>query len=863
MMKRYVFSDAERTALEKLRVPLAVYQFLNKRVVTILVSDGFVELLGYDSREKTIYAMDNNMYEDTHPDDKSRISDAAVRFAVNGGGYNVVYRSRSVKDGDYRILHAIGEHVYTEDGTRLAYVWYTDEGLYSDQSHNKLLAEGFDIRRAIRDKSESENSSYDVLTGLPTMSYFIDLVNQWRRDHRGGNGNTAIVYMNLSGMKHYNRQFGFAEGDNLLRRFSVILERQFGQQNCSRFSSDHFCVFTTTDRLEETLEHVFTEFKADKAGPSLPVRVGIYPEIYGILGVSSECDRAKYACDLLINTRISDFRYYEKSMLAQSQKRHYYIDNLNRAIKEGWIQVHYQPIIRTANRRVSDEEALARWNDPVRGMIPPSEFIPVLEEAKLIYKLDLCVLEQVLEKIKIQEREGLYVVPTSINLSRSDFDACDIVEEVRRRVDAAGVSRSLINIEVTESTIGKDFDYMKSQINRFRELGFHVWMDDFGNGYSALDTLHSIHFDLIKFDMFFMKQFADGDKSRILLTELIRMAISLGVDTICEGVETEEQVAFLQEVGCTMMQGFYFCRPIPMDAILDRYRTGTQIGFENPEESDYYAAIGKINLYDLAILSNDDEQMFEHYFNTIPMAIVEATDESFVLVRCNATYRSLMMKQLGMLPIGLALNFKKGDGVTSRTFLNAIHECVKKGSKMLIEERHSDGTVSQIFLKNIAVNPVTGASAIAVAVLAITPSDNRPVSFTHLARALTSDYLTLYYANVRTGRFVEYRGSDELDEPEAERFGDDFFESIRSTARERVAPEDIEPLLAALTKENIMRSIEEMGSFVLFFKAKVFGKMKPVNLKAVRIKHDRDHIILGLREKKELTEAEAQGNERG
>ena len=451
MMKRYVFSDAERTALEKLRVPLAVYQFLNKRVVTILVSDGFVELLGYESREKTIYAMDNNMYEDTHPDDKSRISDAAVRFAVNGGGYNVVYRSRSVKDGDYRILHAIGEHVYTEDGTRLAYVWYMDEGLYSDQSHNKLLAEGFDIRRAIRDKSESENSSYDVLTGLPTMSYFIDLVNQWRRDHRGGNGSMAVVYINLSGMKHYNSQFGFAEGDNLLRRFALILERQFGHENCSRFSSDHFCVFTPTNGLEERLEQVFTVFKKDKAGPSLPVRVGIYPEIYGILGVSSECDRAKYACDLLINTRISDFRYYEKSMLAQSQKRHYYIDNLNRAIKEGWIQVHYQPIIRTANRRVSDEEALARWNDPVRGMIPPSEFIPVLEEAKLIYKLDLCVLEQVLEKIKIQEREGLYVVPTSINLSRSDFDACDIVEEVRRRVDAAGVSRSLINIEVTES----------------------------------------------------------------------------------------------------------------------------------------------------------------------------------------------------------------------------------------------------------------------------------------------------------------------------------------------------------------------------------------------------------------------------
>ena len=865
MMKRYVFGDAEGTALEKLRVPLAVYQFLNKRVVTVLVSDGFVELLGYDSREKAVYAMDNNMYEDTHPDDKSHIAEAAVKFATNEGRYNVVYRTRSRAGGEYRILHAIGEHVYAEDGTRLAYVWYTDEGPYSAQSHESLLAVDFDIRHALQGKGVSDNSSYDALTGLPSMSYFIDLVNPWRREHRGGNGNTAIVYINLCGMKHYNRRFGFAEGDHMLRRFAGILERQFGQQNCSRFGSDHFCVFTVTDQLEENLEHIFEEFRSDKTRPSLPVHAGIYPEIYGILGVSAECDRAKYACDVLHNIRISGFRYFDKSMLSQAEKRHYYIDNLNRAIKEKWIQVYYQPIIRAANRRVSNEEALARWVDPVRGLISPAEFIPVLEEAKLIYKLDLYVLEQVLEKIKIQEQEGLYVVPTSINLSRSDFDSCDIVEEIRRRVDAAGVSRSLLNIEVTESTIGKDFEYMKSQIIRFCELGFHVWMDDFGNGYSALDMLQSIHFDLIKFDMYFMKEFSNGDKSRILLTELIRMAISLGMDTICEGVETEEQVSFLQEVGCTMMQGYFFCRPIPMDAILERYRSGTQIGFENPDESDYYAAIGKINLYDLAILSNDDEEVFEHYFNTIPMAIVESTEAHFMLVRSNTSYRSLMMQLVGRFPIGQRVSFQEGDGITSRGFLNALHECANKGSKMLLEDRLSDGTVMQVFLKNIACNPVTGANAVAIAVLTITHPDNShsPVSFTHLAKALTSDYITLYYANIRTGRFVEYRRSDELDEPEAERFGDDFFTAIRNSASQKAAAEDVESLLAALTKENILRSIEEMGSFVLFFRAKVFGKMTPVNLKAVRIKNDRDHIILGLREKKELTETEVQSDNRG
>ncbi len=180
-------------------------------------------------------------------------------------------------------------------------------------------------------------------------------------------------------------------------------------------------------------------------------------------------------------------------------------------------------------------------------------------------KLDLFVTEQVLEKMKKQGEAGLYVVSESVNLSRADFTSCDIVEEIRRRVDAAGLSRDKINIEVTESVIGSDFEFMKSQIERFRSLGFRVWMDDFGSGYSTLDVLQSIRFDLIKFDMRFMKEFNTSEKSRIMLTELIRMAISLGVDTVCEGVETKEQADFLREIGCTMMQGYYFCRPISLE----------------------------------------------------------------------------------------------------------------------------------------------------------------------------------------------------------------------------------------------------------------------------------------------------------
>jgi EAL domain-containing protein (putative c-di-GMP-specific phosphodiesterase class I) len=222
--------------------------------------------------------------------------------------------------------------------------------------------------------------------------------------------------------------------------------------------------------------------------------------------------------------------------------------------------------------------------------------------------------------MNVQITEGLNVVPHSLNLSRSDFEACDIVEEICKRVDDAGVSRSKITIEITESIIGSDFEFMKKQVERFKELGFPVWLDDFGSGYSSMEMLQSIDFDLIKFDMSFMKRLDEGENGKIILAELMRMANALGMDTVCEGVETDEQVWFLREIGCSKLQGFYYTRPISFEMILDRYEKGIQIGFEDPEESDYYESIGRLNLYDMTAIASGDETTFNNIFNTIPVS---------------------------------------------------------------------------------------------------------------------------------------------------------------------------------------------------------------------------------------------------
>jgi EAL domain-containing protein (putative c-di-GMP-specific phosphodiesterase class I) len=206
-------------------------------------------------------------------------------------------------------------------------------------------------------------------------------------------------------------------------------------------------------------------------------------------------------------------------------------------------------------------------------MISPGEFVPVLEMCKLIYKLDLYVLDQIIQKMKEQQEAGLPVIPHSLNLSRIDFDECDIIDEILKRVDRAGIPREKLNIEITESVVGSDFDFIKEQIERLQDLGFHVWMDDFGSGYSSLDVLQDIHFDLIKFDMRFMHRFGKGKENKIILTQLFKMATELGIDTVAEGVETREQVEFLKEVGCTRLQGFYYNRAIPAEEIKEKYET--------------------------------------------------------------------------------------------------------------------------------------------------------------------------------------------------------------------------------------------------------------------------------------------------
>ena len=814
-MEKYQFDPAVKSSLENSPVPFAVYQFIDRRVNTLILSKGFLDLFGFEDREEAYFVMDNDMYRSTHPDDMSRIADAAFRFATEGGEYNVVYRSRAENNGRVTVIHAQGRHVYTETGERLAYVWYAVEGDYEEEEGESAGSLNRSFNQMLREGSMTRKIRYDTLTGLPNMTYFFELAEDGIRSIRMSGKKPVILFLDFCGMKAFNNKWGFAEGDKLIRAFGYLLAG-----------------------IRKRLKELFEAGALLNEGKTLPIRAGIYRVTEDSIEIGAVCDRAKIACDLNRSAQKSCFRYFDEKMLQDTVKKQYIIENLDRALAEGWITVYYQAIVRASDGKVCDEEALSRWIDPVRGFLSPADFIPTLEEARLIYKLD----------------------------SRTDFDSCDIVEEIRQRVDAAGIDRAMLTIEITESTVGSDFEFIREQVKRFQELGFRVWMDDFGSGYSSLDVLQQIRFDLIKFDMRFMEHF-EKDEAKIILTELTKMAAGLGIDTVCEGVEKKEQVDFLCEIGCTKIQGYYYGKPMAFESILARARDGAGPGYENPAEADYYSAIGRINLYDVAVLASEGDESLERYFHGLPMAIMEVNGTKAWYKRCNRSYRDFMKRIFGAeIETDFVIDGNNMPNRQGTAFMGAIMRCSHDGNRSLIDEQVDEKRTIHAFMRRIAVNPVTGSAAVAVAVLAETEAEEGAgASYESISRALSSDYMNLYYVDLETEEFIEYTSDASRENLSVERRGTDFFSASAKDAQMFIYKEDREYFLESFTKENILRTLDEQGTFTLSYRLQTGENPIYVSMKAVRMPTDRGHIIIGvsnvdaqMRQKEEMARLQAE-----
>lgn len=222
------------------------------------------------------------------------------------------------------------------------------------------------------------------------------------------------------------------------------------------------------------------------------------------------------------------------------------IAHLDEAIEKHWIQVYYQPVIRTIAGELCGMEALARWVDPQIGFLSPGSFIPVLEQVRLIHRLDGFVFEEVCRTLRQRLDKNLPITPVSFNLSRYDFDMMDVfafIENTRRKY---AVPRDFLHIEITESVLAQDSRVIQQALTNLRQEGYEIWLDDFGSGYSSLNILKDYTVDLIKLDMGFLRSFTE--KSRSIISSVIGMAKDLGIKTLAEGVETQEHADFLASI---------------------------------------------------------------------------------------------------------------------------------------------------------------------------------------------------------------------------------------------------------------------------------------------------------------------------
>lgn len=835
-MAGYKYSKSALQVLERSVIPFVVFQRLAGRIVPLVISAGFCDLFAH-TREEALALLNHDMYMNVHPDDKDRLLAEVNRFISKGGSLNIVFRLKTEKRKDDMIVHLQGERLISEDGTHLTIVWFTSEGFYSAKNvdHNGL-ARSFNA--LLREETMIHKASYDGLTGLSNMANFFKLADAARSRKK------ALIYCDFCGLTGFNRKNGYAEGDKLIQAFAELLVTYFGKESCCRIAQDNFAVYTDADGLEAKLEKLFEDCHSLNGENSLPVRAGIYVDDNPQLEIGVACDRAKMACNVNRNSYVSVYEYFTEKLQEKDAIRQYILDNLDRAMQEKWIKAYLQPIIRAVNEKVCDVEALARWVDPEKGVLSPASFIPVLEDAGLIYKLDLYMLDRVLEIIKLQIDAGFNVIPHSINLSRSDFDACDIVEEIRKRVDASGVDRNKITIEITESVLGNDLVFMKEQVERFRKLGFPVWMDDFGSGYSSMDVLQSIQFDLIKFDMSFMKKYDEGGNAKVILTELMRMATSLGVDTVCEGVETASQVRFLQEIGCSKLQGYYYSKPISLQTFLEMDQKNALIANENPKESDYYESIGRVNLFDLGVIASGDDNALQRSFNTVPIAVLEINGDKARYLRSNRSYQLFTKRFFNYDISNDPFDLKNPEGAKWSNYLSEVKRCCKSGNSIFFDGKASDGFVFHFFARRLHVNPVTGATAVAMAVLSVSEPDEN-TTYADIAQSLAADYYNLFVIDLDSNEYTEYSSRIGVEELSIVRRGKDFFASAKRDTMTRIYEEDRAPFLALFTKENVLRDLDRQGVFTTTYRLIDTGTPMYVNMKITRLRGG-NRLILGV-----------------
>ncbi|MBQ6480282.1 MAG: EAL domain-containing protein [Anaerolineaceae bacterium] len=416
----------------------------------------------------------------------------------------------------------------------------------------------------------------DDLTGMPNIRKFEEEAKEYLYERFSVGEHPIYLVLDIANFQTYNDRFGYSGGDQLLIHMGKILRSAFPDEPVVRVSGDNFAVLTNAEDYKERVANIRRQLKA--AYPTetyLDIKVGSYRAKGNTKNARHAIDRAHHALKYLHNSDNEFIIEYDEKMRKDHKLKEYVLNNLEKAVNEGYIKVYYQPVMWSEDGAIAGCEALARWIDPEIGFLSPGLFIPTLEDARQIHKLDLCIYESVFKNIRECMDQGLQILPVSMNFSRLDFELMDVVKELKSLMDKYQIPKEYLHVEVTESALTSDVSGMKKALKELSDDGFEIWLDDFGSGYSSFNVLKDFHFDLLKIDMEFLRNFSkDNENAKRIISTIIDLAEKLHMGTVAEGVETLDAVDFLREAGCGRLQGYYYGKPMPFEELRSKIDNG-------------------------------------------------------------------------------------------------------------------------------------------------------------------------------------------------------------------------------------------------------------------------------------------------
>ncbi len=424
------------------------------------------------------------------------------------------------------------------------------------------------VRRSIElseDRMIIQAAERDERTGVYNSHIFTEYVN--KMDRYNIDGKTDMMVIQIEKMHLFSELHGHERGYDALYLFAKVLKDMALKCDgiVGNYKAEYFMMYLNRQKdYKKFFREVEERFDLEMQGLTFKFKMGVYHVEDKIEPVESRIRRAKLVCDEIINSNKDKVIIYDNERQKNALFRQQLVSDLKQAISEHQFEVYYQPKMNIQGDTpvLSSAEALIRWNHPELGFISPGVFIPLFEENGDIRLLDRVVWQEAARQIRRWKDIYHRTIPVSVNVSRVDLFDPNIAKTFKEIVDEAEISPHDMYLEITESAYGNETDQIEEIVSKLRKEGFKIEVDDFGSGYSSLNAITSLTFDVLKLDMQFVKTLLTNEKTYNMVKIVAEIAKFLNVMLVAEGVETKEQLDILKKLGYQVIQGYYFSKPV-------------------------------------------------------------------------------------------------------------------------------------------------------------------------------------------------------------------------------------------------------------------------------------------------------------